>query len=122
MFNFANFAKRIIASLSHFIPFAGPVRRAAEPIKAIANAPDHKRRWLGPQVFLVISSSCIGLISQSALFFMLIGLMNAYTTWFLIRAKAPSGSDEREKFLPAATGVHLFLSFLVLFHVMGGPI
>jgi len=116
------FAKRILKVAARFIPFLGPAKKAAEPIKAISNAPSAKRKWIAPQAFLVASSVTIGLISQSALFFGAIGLANAFTTWFLIRPSAPSGSDEREKLLPACTGVHLFLSVLVLIHVMGGPI
>jgi len=117
-----DFAKRIAKAAARLIPFVGSVRKAAEPIRTIAGAPDHKRRWIEPQAFLVVSSAVVGIISQSPLFFMLIGLANAYTTWFLIRPSAAEGSDEREKFLPAATGVHLFLSVMVLLHMSGGPI
>jgi len=116
------FALRILKSAVRFIPFLGSIQKASEPIKVIANAPVDKRRWVGPQAFLVVASAMIGIISQSPLFFEVIGLANAFTTWFLIRPKAPVGSEEREKFLPACTGVHLFLAVMVLVHMMGGPI
>ncbi len=117
-----NFVKRILKGTARLLPFVSPIQKAAEPIRAIATAPLNKRRWLGPQVFLVVSSAVVGIISQSPLFFMLIGLANAFTTWFLIRPAAPEGSEEHEKFLPACALVHLSLSVMVLIHIAGGPI